>query len=105
MAIAIEAIAELLGENRDHSRQRASVISANTSLQERELLKLSSLSTGVVEALRARGFDPLEARLAADSGVSVFSIAFDRWIADDETRSFVEIVREAFARLRAITAA
>src|SRR6478752_1488426 len=63
-----------LGEalpDRDYARQRAAVIAAEPSLQERELLKLSSMSDAAAAALVARGTDPTPAALAADLGVTV----------------------------------
>ncbi len=51
----MEGAASLLQERRDFARQRAAVIAADASLQERELLKLATLGVAAAEALRRRG--------------------------------------------------
>ncbi len=100
---ALEIGASLL-PSREYSRQRAAVVAANSSLQERELLKFSTLADAVAEALRRRGVPTLTANLAAETGVTVFKIGFATWIADDSTGDFAQCIREAFGRLRALTA-
>src|SRR5438105_15155446 len=47
VAAALEAAGALLQERREFARQRQSVIAANTELQERELIKLASLSAAL----------------------------------------------------------
>jgi len=101
---AMETATALLEENRAYSRQRAGVIAANKSLQERELLKMHSISQAVADALRERGVPDLQARMAAASGVSFFSIGFELWIADGETRTLAECIREAREQLDALSA-
>ncbi len=61
---------------------RQSVIDQNPALRERELHKLAGLATTVAEALRARGIGEPAATLAAESGATVFGIAFAQWIRD-----------------------
>jgi AcrR family transcriptional regulator len=85
------------------SRQRAAVIAANPNLQERELLKMATLATAIAGALRARGVPELAATLAAESGVTVFRMAFERWIAPGSKRSLTDLEREIFAELAAMT--
>lgn len=92
-------------ERRAYSRQRQSVIATNPGLQERELLKLASLGTALAAALRERGVPEPTATLSAQSGVTVFHVAFQQWIADGEERSLVDIEREVFGELTALTAA
>lgn len=85
------------------SRQRQAVIAANAELQERELIKLATLSTALAETLRRRGVTDSAAELTAEAGITVFKIAFQRWTeqADDD---FAHFVRESLAGLRAVTA-
>ncbi|MFR9724454.1 TetR family transcriptional regulator [Streptomyces sp. MS19] len=92
-------------ERRPHSRTRQSVIDRNPALQERELLKLAGLAATLADALRARGIGDLPASLAAQSGITVFGLAFTQWIADDEHRPFTEIAESVLHELRALTAA
>lgn len=103
VAAAFEHASALLADRRDHARRRAAVIAANTSLRERDLLKLASLTGAAAEALRARGVPDPAAALAAETGVAVFRIAFDSWIAgsaDDLARS----VRTTLGELTALVA-
>jgi AcrR family transcriptional regulator len=101
---AMESAASLLQDNRDYSRQRAAVIAANPSLQERELLKLATLAGAVAEALRRRGVADLAAGLAAETGVTVFKIGFETWIGDESTGDFAQCIREALDQLKGLTA-
>ncbi|WP_348789343.1 helix-turn-helix domain-containing protein [Leifsonia sp. NPDC080035] len=64
----------------DFPRQRAGVIAANASLQERELLKLSRLAAGAAQALRDRGIAEPAASLAAQTALGAFHVAFQRWV-------------------------
>ena len=100
---AMESATAILEENRPYSRQRAGVISANASLQERELLKMHSIAAAVAEVLRARGVPDLAARIAAESGSTFFAIGFESWIADGETRTLAECIREARSQLELLT--
>ncbi|MBK3567985.1 TetR/AcrR family transcriptional regulator [Streptomyces sp. MBT62] len=89
---------------RDHSRRRRRIISDNPALQERELLKLAELAAAVAAALRSRGVPEATATLAAESGVTVFGVAFGKWIAEGEERSFLDIEREVLGQLVTMTA-
>jgi len=91
-------------ERRSYSRTRQVVIDANPALQERELHKLAGLATSVADALRRRGIGEPGATLAAESGVTVFGIAFAQWISDDEQRSLSAIAAEVLRELQKLTA-
>ncbi|MBY8878971.1 TetR/AcrR family transcriptional regulator [Actinacidiphila acidipaludis] len=65
-------------------RERAAVIAANPPLQERELVKLASLSRTLTAALVDRGHDPATARLATDAAMAVFRRAGERWMTDED---------------------
>ena len=90
--------------DRDYSRERASVIAANPSLQERELLKLSALSAGAAAALVRRGSSPVVASLAADAGVSIFRIGFERWVGTTGDETLGDCIADAFTELRTLSA-
>jgi AcrR family transcriptional regulator len=92
-------------ERRPYSRMRQSVIDQNPALQERELHKLAGLATAVAEALRARGVGEPAATLAAQSGATVFGIAFSQWIREDETRSLCDIASGVLRELLSLTEA
>ncbi|ADJ42747.1 TetR family transcriptional regulator [Amycolatopsis mediterranei S699] len=91
-------------ERRAHSRLRQSIIDQNPALQERERHKLASIATTVADALRRRGVEDMTATLAAESGATVFAIAFTQWIREDEQRSFADIAAEVLRELLSLTA-
>jgi AcrR family transcriptional regulator len=91
-------------ERRPYSRTRQSVIDQNPALQERERHKLASIATTLADALRARGVDELAATLAAESGTTVFAIAFAQWIRADEQRTLADIAAEALRELLTLAA-
>src|SRR5450631_2602269 len=66
---ALDAAGTVLGERRDHARQRQTVIDANAELQERELIKMASLSRALADGLRRHGVSDTNASLAAEAGV------------------------------------
>lgn len=90
-------------ERRPHSRTRQSVIDRNPALQERELHKQATLATTLAEAFRARGVGEPAATLAAQSGTTVFGIAFTQWIREGEERSLADIADEVLGELLALT--
>jgi AcrR family transcriptional regulator len=105
IASALRASAEFFPvERKEYSRRRQSIIEANPALQERELLKLAGLASAVAAALRSRGITEPAATLAAESGVTVFGVAFRAWVAEGEGRPFVEIEQEALRGLTVMVA-
>jgi AcrR family transcriptional regulator len=96
-------------ERRPWSRKRQTVIDANAALLERELLKRAALGDDLTRAFAARGVPTTDARVAAETGVAAFYLAFRQWIAEGEERSLGEIERDVLERmgsfLRASTAA
>ena len=105
VAVALDAVGALMQEHSGSVRQRAAIIAANAELQERELIKLASLSSALAEALRRRGVTDPAASLTAEAGVAVFRIAFGRWISDADQRDLQYFMRESLAELKAVTAA
>ncbi len=71
----------LIQERPAFARQRYEIIAANAELQERELIKLASLSAALAGALRRRGVADHAASLAAEVAIAVFKIAFERWVS------------------------
>jgi AcrR family transcriptional regulator len=104
VAAALEAAGNLLEERRALARRRQAVIAANPSLQERELIKLATLASAMAGALRRRGVGEPAASLAAEAGVAVFRVAFERWIEDSGERDLPQVVRESLEELKAVTA-
>jgi AcrR family transcriptional regulator len=100
VAAALQSAAVVFTEQRHQiAPQRRAVIAANSELQERELLKRARLASAVADALQARGTDETAARLAAEIGTIAFSIAFARWLAQENIESFGEIADAALAEL------
>ena len=104
VAAALEAAGALLQERRDSVRQRQAVIAANAELRERELIKLASLASAMADALRQRGVGDPAASLAAEAGIAVFRVAFERWINETSQRDLPQLVRESLDELKAVTA-
>jgi AcrR family transcriptional regulator len=104
VACALHAGAALFpDERRPYSRMRQTVIDQNPALQERELHKLAGLAGVVAEALRARGIGEPAATLAAQSGGSVFGIAFAQWISEGEDRTLPDITSDVLDELLNLT--
>jgi len=105
VAAALEATSPFFDQRRPFAKARHAVVSAHPALQERELIKLSSLAAAVAGALRRRGVGEAAATLAGESGMAVFKVAFARWLADGKKRDLAHHVREALAQLREVTGA
>ncbi|MGO9054538.1 MAG: TetR family transcriptional regulator [Streptosporangiaceae bacterium] len=101
---ALEAAGVMLQERRDYARQRQAVIAANAELQERELIKLASLAAAMAGVLRRRGVSDPAASLAAEAGIAVFRIAFERWVSESGQRDLPQCIRESLGDLQAVTA-
>ncbi|MET8145814.1 helix-turn-helix domain-containing protein [Sphaerisporangium sp. NPDC005288] len=104
VARAVQAVGELMGERRESARRRRSVIDANPELQERELIKLATLSAALAGTLRRRGVTDPAASLAAEVGLAVFKVAFERWVGDPAQPGLSQLIRESFDELKAVTA-
>jgi AcrR family transcriptional regulator len=101
VGLGLEALGDVLPERAETSRARQAIIAANAELQERELIKLASLSAALSRTLRDRGV--ADADLVAEVGIAVFKTAFERWIEQDE-RAFAEVVRDVVAELKLVAA-
>jgi AcrR family transcriptional regulator len=102
VAAALDAAATtaFVEERREFVRQRQSVIEANDSLRERELLKAARLTSAMAEALRARGVPEPVAGLAAEVGSLTLAMAFERWVSPASWDDFAALAREALEELR-----
>ena len=87
------------------ARRRQAVITANLELRERELVKLADYAEAISAALQARGVAEPVAGLAAEAGAAAFRIAVQRWAAGGDDADLVTVAHEAFAGLRAASAA
>jgi AcrR family transcriptional regulator len=101
---AFESTAFFGLDRREHAQKRQRILEANPELQERELMKLASLSAALAEVLRSRGHSDGAARLTADAGIAVFMTAFTRWIDESNQLEFGPLIRQALSELRAAMA-
>ncbi len=105
VAAALAAAAEILQPRREYAGARQSLIAAHAELQERESIKLRSLASAVAEALRKRGVGEPAASLAAEAGMAVFRVAFERWLEDTKSRDMKHHIRAILGELKAVTGA
>jgi AcrR family transcriptional regulator len=99
---AVASIGDALEPRGRFARQRQRVIDANPELQERERIKLASLASALITALRRRGIQDSAATVAGEMGIAVFRIAFARWIAASNRRKLSEIIGESFDELNVL---
>jgi AcrR family transcriptional regulator len=104
VAALMSAADSIFEDRRAHSRRRQAIVAANAELRERELIKLARLAAALADALRRRGVQDPAASLAAEAGIAVFKIAFERWVADTEGRTLSQVIRESADELTAVTA-
>lgn len=106
VAAAFEAAGAELQELRDlrFVRARYALVIKHTEIQERELIKLASLAVAVTKALHARGVSEPAASLAAEAGVAVFKIGFERWVSEKKPQDFAAHIRAAVDALKAVAA-
>jgi AcrR family transcriptional regulator len=105
VAYALHSVATMFEQRRAFAVRRQQIIAANPELQERELIKLASLAAAVAEALRRRGVGDPAAILTAEAGMTVFRVAFERWVGQPDVLEFPLVIRESLDELRAVTAA
>ena len=92
-------------ERRDFARVRQAVIVANAELQERELVKLATLTAALAGALRRRGVTDPAASMAAEAGGAAFKVGFEQWVEDDKGKPMSTFIRESLDALKAVAAA
>ncbi|MEV4444179.1 MULTISPECIES: hypothetical protein [Streptomyces] len=73
---------------------------ANPEPQERDLIKLTSMSAALADTLRRHGVMESAASLAAEAGVAVFKVGFERWITGDEERELSRLMRNHWTNPR-----
>ena len=100
----LDPVAEMFVERHSFARVRSGIILANPELQERELIKLQNLAGAIKAALRERGVSLNAAIVAAQAGVTVFHVAFARWVEQDDPTAFRRLMDESLEELRAVTA-
>ncbi|MEA5455074.1 TetR family transcriptional regulator [Sinomonas sp. JGH33] len=99
---ALEAVGAVLQEDPERVRLRDAVVSTNTELRERELIKLSAFASVMSEALRARGVPEPTASLAAEQGIAVFKVAFAGWVRESRQKDLLSILRESMVQAKGV---
>jgi AcrR family transcriptional regulator len=101
----LDPVADMFAERHAFARIRAAIIEANPELQERELIKLQNLAGAIKAALVERGVSLNAAILASQTGVTVFHVAFARWVEQEDPGAFRKLMDESLADLRLVTSA
>jgi AcrR family transcriptional regulator len=96
---ALQACAGVLND-REYSRQRQAIVAASEELQERELIKMASLTAAIAKALRERGVKEPSASLTAEAGTAVFRVAFVRWVDPTNRKELGELMTKSLDQLR-----
>jgi AcrR family transcriptional regulator len=104
-AAGFEPVAEMFVDRHAFAQIRSRIIEANPELQERELIKLQSLAGAIKTALLERGVSLNAAILAAQTSVTVFHVAFARWVEQDDPSTFRQLMDESLEELRLVTSA
>jgi AcrR family transcriptional regulator len=102
---AVEAAGAALETRRDlaHVRARYAIVTEHAEVRERELIKMASLGAAITRALRARGVTEPAASLAAEAGIAVFKVGFERWVATKKPGRLTTHIRAAADALKAVT--
>ena len=106
IAAALIAVSDdmFVGERQSLARHRQAIIAAHPDLRERELIKMASLASALAGALRDRGVPEPGASLAAEAGVAIFKVSFERWVSGAQPRPLSELIRESLQDLKSVTA-
>lgn len=78
-----------------HVRARHALVVGHAELRERELIKFASLAAAATEALRARGVSEPAARLAAEAGLAILKVGFERWVGEKKPQDLAAHIRAA----------
>jgi AcrR family transcriptional regulator len=103
-ARAVEAMCAKFQSESDIVRQRNAIIDANPELAERNLAKHAEFAGAMTDALAAQGVPVPAARLASETGMAVFLVAFDSWIEAFGNPDLPTVYRDTFRELTAAVA-
>ena len=88
-----------LAEYSQSAGARRDLIASSTELQERNLVKLASLTQALQDGLIARGTPQRAARFTAQAAMTVFNAAYDDWI-DQPDSDFAALMSRCLDELR-----
>ncbi len=104
VAAGLDPVAQMFIERHGFARIRAGIIEANPELKERELIKLQTLAGAIEAVLIERGVSASAAILAAHAGVTVFQVAFSRWVQQSDATALRRLMSESLEELRSVAA-
>jgi len=104
VALSLEAAGNLFNPRREFSVQRQHIIEGSAELQERELIKLSSLAAALASALRQRGVADPAAAITGEVAIALFKVSFERWVSSSDSPDLALVLRDSLEQLRAVTA-
>ncbi|MFT3866375.1 MAG: TetR family transcriptional regulator [Solirubrobacterales bacterium] len=102
VAAGLDASAAIFEAIPDRAGRRQVLLRANPELQERELIKMVRLGAAVAAALKERGVAEPAAGLAAEAGMAVLRVAFERWAEDPHGQDLRALLRESLSELRSV---
>ena len=104
VAASLEATAVEIEAHFDlhFARARHGLVMKHAELMERELIKLAALTAAVAKALHARGVTEPSASMAAEAGMAIFKIGFERWVTEKKPHDLPGHIRTAVSTLKAI---
>ena len=92
----------VFGQRQDILRIRHRIISTDQGLRERELQKMATLRTSIVDGFVRRGTDQLTASLVADLAMLVLSTALAQWLNSDGSTPLSTVVAKVLAAFRCL---
>ncbi|GAA1898780.1 TetR/AcrR family transcriptional regulator [Lapillicoccus jejuensis] len=102
VAAGLRGAAAQIGGSRAWSRERSRIIAGQAELQERELHKMAGVGAALADALRERGLDDDTVAVAAETGVAVFRVGFQRWLTQTEEADLGDVLADSLDRLRSL---
>lgn len=104
VAAGLDAAAAMFEPIRDTATRRQRVIASSQDLRERELIKLVALADATAAALRDRSTaaTTTAAALAAEAGIAVFRLAFERWTTGAADKTLAQLIDHGLSELRAV---
>jgi AcrR family transcriptional regulator len=99
----LRAAEQFFDGSHEFAKHRQAIIASNPELQERELIKLASLSSALAQALGRRHVSDPTATLAAELGIVIFKTAFVEWVNDSSGKSLSQLVHAHMAELEGVT--
>lgn len=91
---------EQLAQYGQFARRRRNLIASTADLQERELIKMASLTAAVAAALRRRGVPALRASLTSQAAMAAFTTAYDHWVDQDGATDLPTLIQQSLNDLR-----